>query len=170
MGTFKSSKTIYGPPALIPQIGRDVMDYFMAQGYDVQGDSLISGGYDISVSKGNLFKAVLGMKTALKILIRPQSGQIWMEAGVGIFGQQAIPTLIAFFITWPVVVTQIWGMVKQSKLDEKAIEIAEASVLKHNNSATASAKGQSPHNTFCTHCGAANPEGKKYCGECGGKI
>jgi hypothetical protein len=170
MGTFKSSKTISGSPKLIPQIGRDVMDYFVAQGYDVQGDSLISGGYDISVSKGNLFKAVLGMKTALKILIRPQSGQIWMEAGVGIFGQQAIPTLIAFFITWPVVVTQIWGMVKQSKLDEKAIEIAEASVFKHGNSTTGAPKAPSQQSTFCTHCGAANPEGKKFCGECGGKL
>ena len=38
---------------------------------------LISGGYDISITKGNMFKAVLGMKTALKVHIYPANEQIW---------------------------------------------------------------------------------------------
>lgn len=169
MGTFKSSRIINGSPALIPQAGRDVMNYFLAEGYDVVGDSLISGGYDISVSKGNMFKAVLGMNTALKILIRPQSGQIAIEAGVGIFGQQALPTVISMLFFWPILVTQIWGIVQQSHLDEKAIETVEASVLQRG-SATAGSPTQSQNSKFCTQCGTANPEVGKFCSECGGRL
>lgn len=170
MGTFKSSKIINGSPTFIPQAGRDVMNYFLAEGYDATGDSLISGGYDISVSKGNMFKAVLGMNTALKILIRPQAGQIAIEAGVGIFGQQALPSIISMLFFWPVLVTQIWGIVQQSKLDEKAIEIVEASVMQHGIGTVGDPTSQSQNSKFCTQCGTANLEGAKFCRECGVKL
>jgi hypothetical protein len=170
MGTFKSSKIINGSPSLIPHVGRDVMNYFLAKAYDVTGDSLISGGYDISVTKGGMFKAVLGMKTALKIVIRPQGGQIAIESGVGVFGQQAIPTVISLLFFWPVLVTQIWGIVKQSNLDEKSIEIAEKSVVQHSKGTDVSSSVQAQNPRFCTHCGTPNAEGVKFCGECGAKL
>jgi hypothetical protein len=50
---------------------------------------------------------------------------IAFEAGVGIFGQQAIPTIISMFFFWPVLLTQIWGLIQQSNLDDKAAEIVE---------------------------------------------
>ena len=170
MGTFKSSKIINGSPSLIPQVGRDVMNNFLAKGYDVTGDSMISGGYDISVSKGGMFKAVLGMKTALKILIRPQGGQIAIEAGVGVFGQQAIPTVISMLFFWPVLITQIWGIVKQSNLDEKSIEIAEASIRQHSKGTVDASSAQAQNNKFCSQCGTPNGEGVKFCRECGAKL
>jgi hypothetical protein len=169
MGTFKSSRIINGSPALIPQAGRDVMNYFLAEGYDVTGDSLISGGYDISVSKGNMFKSVLGMKSALKILIRPRAGQIAIEAGVGVFGQQALPSVITMLVFWPVLVTQIWGIVQQSKLDEKAVEVAEASIGRNRTTEKVNPSG-TQNQKFCTNCGAPNAEGAKFCGECGFKF
>jgi hypothetical protein len=30
---------------------------------------------------------------------------MYIEAGIGIFGQQAIPTLITMFVAWPVIIT-----------------------------------------------------------------
>ncbi len=170
MGTFKSSKIINGSPYLIPQVGRDVMNYFLAKGYDVTGDSLISGGYDISVTKGGMFKAVLGMKTALKIVIRPQGGQIAIESGVGVFGQQAIPTVVSMLFFWPVLITQIWGIVKQSNLDEKSIEIAEASIIQHSKGMASSTSDPGQNNKYCAQCGTSNSEGVKFCRECGAKL
>lgn len=170
MGTFKSSKIIVGSPSLIPQVGRDVMNYFLSENYDVNGDSLMGGGYDISVSKGSMFKAVLGMKTALKIVIRPQGGQIAVEAGVGIFGQQAVPAVISLLFFWPVLITQIWGLVQQSKLDEKVIEIAEESVLRHGQTTSGPVNVQPSGGRFCTQCGTSNIEGANYCRQCGSKL
>ena len=121
--------------------------------------------YDISITKGGVFKAVLGMKTALKVTLLPQGCKIHFEAGVGIWGQQAIPTIISMLFFWPVLITQIWGMVEQSKLDDKALEIAEKIV--RDSSANASA---SSYNRFCTNCGTPIDLQAKFCPECGAKL
>src|SRR5574344_764752 len=124
MGTFKSEKTFFADQSLMSGIADAVENEFRKDNFEVQSVELGSGGYDISVAKGNVFKAVLGMKSALKITIEPIPHGIHVIASVGIFGQQAIPSAITFFIAWPVLVTQIWGMVQQSQLDDKAINIA----------------------------------------------
>lgn len=54
-----------------------------------------------------------------------RDGNIDFYAGVSIVKQQLIPTIITMTLFSPVVIAQIWGMIKQSKLDEKALEIAE---------------------------------------------
>ena len=125
MATFNTKKTLYGSPSLIPAIAKSIQEDFQKDGFEVVMDALSSGGYDISITKGGFFKAVLGMKTALKVTLLPQGNNISFEAGVGILGQQVIPTIISMLFFWPVLITQIWGMIKQSKLDEKAVAIAE---------------------------------------------
>ena len=82
-------------PSLIPAIANRIQEEFQNESYEVSMDALSSGGYDISITKGGVFKAVLGMKTALKVTLFPQDSNIHFEAGVGIWGQQAIPTVIA---------------------------------------------------------------------------
>lgn len=81
MGTFKSTKTFFASPEIIPAIVKDITGTFTNEGYQVQAQDLISGGYDISITKGNMFKAVLGMKTALKVHIYPANEQIRVDAG-----------------------------------------------------------------------------------------
>jgi hypothetical protein len=44
-----------------------------------------------------------------------------VETGVGIFGQQAIPTAVTLLVFWPVLVAQVWNMAQEAKLDEEAI-------------------------------------------------
>lgn len=61
-----------------------------------------------------------------------KDGNIKFEAGVSVLKQQAIPTLITVCFCPPVVLAQIWGMIKQTKLDEKAVEIAERAVYQSN--------------------------------------
>lgn len=166
MGTFNTSKLIDASPSLIPVMGERIAQHFNSEGFEVVSTSLSNGGYDISITKGGVFKAVLGMKTALKISLTPQSGGVFFDAGVGIFGQQAIPTIISMFFFWPVIITQIWGLVEQSKLDDKALEIAE-------EVARTTPTMQSPHSScgkFCTNCGHQVSGTEKFCPECGNKL
>ena len=55
MGTFKSTKTFFASPEIIPAIVKDITGTFTNEGYQVQAQDLISGGYDISITKGNMF-------------------------------------------------------------------------------------------------------------------
>lgn len=104
---------------------------FVNEGYEVRVEDPASG-QRIFISKGGLFKAALGLRTALEITMTPiASGEIAFEAGVSVVKQQLVPTLITMFVFAPVVIAQVWGMVQQSKLDEKALAIAERELYKH---------------------------------------
>ena len=126
MAAFSTKRTLFCSTSLLPEMAGSLQEYSERDGYEVKVSELSTGGYDISITKGGVFKAVLGMKTALKITLTPLSDKsIAFEAGVGIFGQQAIPTIISMFFFWPVLLTQIWGLIQQSNLDDKAAEIVE---------------------------------------------
>lgn len=178
MGTFKTVKTLYASPALIPVMAEEIAVSFRNDGFEVKCDELISGGYDLSVAKGGMLKSVLGMKSALKINIQPSGDRaILIEAGVGIFGQQAVPTLISMFVTWPVLITQIWGMVRQSKLDDRAIEIAQACIMRHHaqsvggmTGGTTAVSATATDGKFCTSCGSRQSAEAQFCSQCGAKL
>ena len=158
MATFNTKKILYGSTSLIPTIANRIQEEFQNDGYEVTMDTLSSGGYDISITKGGVFKAVLGMKTALKVTLLPQGSNIHFEAGVGIWGQQAIPTVISMLFFWPVLITQIWGMVQQSKLDDKALEIAQDTIMMNKGTASTSIGSK-----FCPYCGTENPADANFC-------
>lgn len=176
MGTFNTKTTLTGNPTLIPAIADRICQMFALDGYEINRENLMSGGVDISVTKGGFFKAVLGMKTALKITLTPQNRVIGFEAGVGIFGQQAIPTVIMLFFAWPVLLTQIWGLVQQSNLDDKALAAAQAVINENGDSAYSygsvppPATGTSTVGRFCTNCGAKLPDNARFCSNCGSPL
>lgn len=175
MGTFNTKKTIYASPRLIPEMGERIATEFRNEGYEVELCQLMSDGCDISITKGGTFKAIMGMRSALKVNLMPQGDHIIFDASVGIFGQQAIPTIISMFVWWPVLITQIWGMVNQAKLDDKALAIAEQVAMMRNSGGgyQTYAAPQQPQPTqgarFCTNCGSPLLPQAKFCPECGTK-
>lgn len=166
MAAFNTKKVLYGSSSLIPTIAKRIEEDFINSGYEVTLDELSSGGYDISITKRGLFKAILGMKTALKVTLLPYGSNIRFDAGVGIWGQQAIPTAISMLFFWPVIITQIWGLIQQSKLDDKALEIAE-NVICLNSGNTIGSTPSANGSKFCTQCGTQNIETAKFCCGCG---
>ncbi len=160
MSIFQAEKTFTVSCADLAPVGRAVMEHFRGQGFEVTGEQGITQSWHISLTKGNLFQAVLGMKTALNITIDPTAAGIHAKAGIGIFGQQAIPTVISMFFFWPVLIPQIWGLVQQHKLDEEAMTVIEQALQTHTAIT-------SPSGTFCTECGKPMPAQAKFCPECG---
>ena len=55
MATFNTKKILYGPVSLIPTIAHSIQEDFQNNGFEVNMDSLSSGGYDISITKGGTF-------------------------------------------------------------------------------------------------------------------
>ena len=163
MGVFKSEQTFQASTSLIPIIVSELCDALQREGFEVQSELLTSGGAYISITKGNMFQAVLGLKTALKITLTPISSHTFgAEAGVGIFGQQAIPTALTMLVAWPIMIPQIWGLVQQSKLDEHILDLIQQSINNHPT--------ESGTTLFCPHCGHKIAAGDRFCGGCGAKI
>ena len=164
MAIYNTRKLLSATAVQIPDMTESIRQDFLSDDYEVAVDTLLNGGCDISVTKGGLFEAVLGMRSAMKITLTPQFEGVLFDTHVGIFGQQAIPTVISMFFFWPVLITQIWGMVSQSKMDERALAAAER-VL--NGEMTA----LSVKNTlFCPNCGTKLTRDGLFCTYCGNKL
>lgn len=122
MGIFKSTKLFCNVAAHTDAVAASLISSMRYEGYEVNGVKLPSGDWDISIKKGDLFKAVLGLQTALKITVSPTAPHVYVKAGVGIFGQQVIPTILTVCVWWPFVIPQIWGIIKQSNLDRQVMD------------------------------------------------
>src|ERR671939_315081 len=136
MGTFNSSKTFPYFVEDVAPVTQDLMRHFEGQDFEVSETNIPTGGVQISIRKGGTFKAIIGMKTALNIKIEPEANGTKVEGGVGIFGQQAIPTAITLLVFWPVIIAQVWNMAQEAKLDEEALRVAEESLKAHSEVAT----------------------------------
>jgi hypothetical protein len=102
----------------------------------------------------------------------PEWAFVTVKAGVGVLGQQAIPTAITRFIAWPAAFAQIWGLIQQSKLDEEALDVAAQSLAAHSSGAagpTVAGPEGAPEGSFCTACGKPLTPAAKFCPECGAK-
>ncbi len=135
MGTFNSTKTFPYSVEDIAPVAQDVMDHFKDQDYEVTETNIPTGGVQVSIRKGGTFKAIIGMKTALNIKIEPVANGTTVDAGVGIFGQQAIPTAITLLVFWPVIIAQVWNMAQEANLDDEALDVAEESLKAHSSKA-----------------------------------
>jgi hypothetical protein len=161
--------SIFQAAAMIPTeiqdlapVVEDVQAHFSTLGFQVSVQPSTGGSF-ISLSKGGVFKAVLGMKSALNITLARVSGGVTVNASVGIFGQQLLPSLISMFVAWPVLIPQIMGMVKQSKLDDEAVRVITESIRRHETTIHTVAEG------FCTACGATLPLDAAFCSKCGAR-
>jgi hypothetical protein len=141
MGTFNSSSTVPYHVADLAPVAQDVMRHFEQQDYEVTETPISTGGVQVSIRRGGTFKAIIGLKTALNIKIEPVANGTNVEAGVGIFGQQAIPTAITLLVFWPVIIAQVWNMAQEAKLDEEALRVAEESLKAHSDAPSGATAG-----------------------------
>ena len=142
MATFSSSRTVPYQVEDLSPVAQDVMRHFEQQDYEVTTADIPTGGVQVSIRKGGTFKAIIGLRSALNIKIEPQANGTRLQAGVGIFGQQAIPTAITLLVFWPVVVAQVWNMAQEAKLDEEALGVAEESLRAHSSEAPSGATAE----------------------------
>ena len=82
MGVFNTKAVLRADTKLIPIISSRIIEEFKADGYEVFSNVLNDGSIDISLSKGDYFKAILGMDTALKVNLQPQDKSILFNAGI----------------------------------------------------------------------------------------
>jgi len=166
---FSSKRLFNSSPALIPPLTEALARQLVIEGYEVNTESIVTGGMHVSLSKGGMFKKVVGLKTALNVKITP-SGEtaIVVDASIGIFGQQLLPSAITLLVFWPMIIPQIWGLVQQSQLDDHVMSII-TQILGELRDSAGGAPQNASRGLFCPSCGA-RVGGGKFCQECGAKL
>jgi hypothetical protein len=162
LSVFRVTKLVPATTADLAPVAQAVMKHFADQDYEVSGDQTGPQCWEIGIHKGGTFQAIIGLKTALRIRIETIGASTQVNAGIGLLESQGISTAVSMLACWPVLVTQTWGLVKQSKLDEEAITVAEKALLAIN------AVNGSAH--FCQECGTAVDAEAAFCPACGVRV
>ena len=111
-------------------VAADVSDHFNAQGYSLSVLP-VAGGQQISLHKGGTLAMITGTQLDLRVMLTSTAAGTCVQCGVGIIGQQAIATAVSLLLFSPLIIVQLWGLAQQSGVDDQAISVAAASVLKH---------------------------------------
>ncbi|MBR6585871.1 MAG: zinc ribbon domain-containing protein [Kiritimatiellae bacterium] len=164
---FTSSRVFKVAPNRIPDMAQLLEQELRKDGYETRRDVLLGGDVVVSVTKGGLFKAVVGMKTALKVELRADNGSVLAKTSVGIWGHQIVPTVIMLLWFWPVLITQIWGLVQQSRLDTRVMEILAKAASVPLDIIDVPSEELAPVR-FCSECG--KPVHGNFCSNCGAKV
>ncbi|MCQ2536998.1 MAG: zinc ribbon domain-containing protein [Lachnospiraceae bacterium] len=162
MGLVNSQKFFKTQLKDLSIVGKDFSEHFEAKGYLTQVSSSPFGAF-FSITKGGMFKSVVGMKTALNIDLELAEGGINVKMEVGAFGKQVLPTALTMFVAWPVIIPQLVGLISQSKLDVEAYTVIGNSIRKYDNEIREKI-------IFCTNCGAQNMSTAMFCYKCGTKL
>ncbi|MBI3970122.1 MAG: zinc ribbon domain-containing protein [Chloroflexi bacterium] len=181
MGLLGSTRTFYLPSPDLAAAAEDVMRHFKEQDYDVAGEETLDRGWHISVKKGNIFQALGGLSTALKIDLQQDGSAVTAKTSVGMFGTQALPTAITVLVYHPLVLAQVWGLVRQHRLDEEALACVERSLVKQTRTgaaggarSAADGRGRATvhevRRRCCTNCGATLDQALRFCPECGTSV
>jgi hypothetical protein len=185
MGVFRSERLVEVEVPELAPVAHHLLQHFREQGYQVVGKTK-AGDWTVSITKGGMFKAAAGLKTALNVEISAQPGGTLVSAGFGVFGRRAVPALVTGLVWWPLLVGQAWGLIKQSGLDDEAINVVEAQ-LKHRKRIAdlhtdaagppvpaevgsrdpGGAGARAVGSRFCTGCGGTLSDEARFCATCG---
>ena len=165
---FTSTKVFRVSSDRIPDMARALEIELRKDGYETRNDMLLGGDVVVSLTKGGFFKSVIGMKTALKVELRADNGNVLAKTSVGIWGHQIVPTVIMLLWFWPVLITQIWGLVQQSRLDTRVMEILAKAAQKEPDAIDVTSREVDPPARFCSECG--KPVTGNFCANCGARV
>ena len=128
MSVFISERHIQASEELnLMEVAKSVEQNFKAKGYQVYVDQNAETTL-ISLTKGGIFSKILGLHTALNVTMYPERNGFRAIANAGIFKLQIVPSLITVLLFWPVICTQIVGIVNQAKLDDQVLNAIEETV------------------------------------------
>jgi hypothetical protein len=189
---FKSEKFIPGTGIDLDVVAHELADHFRERRYEVAYSQVDDRTWDVSITRGGLFKKAVGLKSALKIELEARPKGTYVRAGAGVFGKQAVPTMISLFVTWPVLLTQVWGLIRESGLDDEAVRVVELSINRmlrladgaapddlrtpeyapgpgptRNGARSNGAGGPSATSRFCPSCGVEGASEARFCVGCG---
>lgn len=184
MNPFKSEKLI---PISVPDLGpvaQEVKAHFEQRGYQVECQQASPGAWEIGITRGGMFKAAMGLKSAMKVRLEAVDAGTMVRARVGIFGKQVLPTMITMLVLWQMIFVQAWELIREAALDDEAVRVVEVSLTRHQRAAGASgaagdevaadaeapdaeAPAQAAAAAPCTGCGSDVDEPARFCPHCG---
>jgi hypothetical protein len=98
MGLLKASRIIHATLPDLTPVGQAVMAHFADRDYEVNGEQTGPQCWEVGIHKGGTFRAIVGMKVALRIRIETIGTSTQVEASIGLLESQGISTAISMLV------------------------------------------------------------------------
>ena len=160
MSTFNSAKSYEVSSSFIPNAIDAVKTALELDGFHFERKPGTHNKTVIEVTKENLVKHIVGLNQGLRITFESEGEHVNVDAKGIVLKNQLIASTISFVFFWPVLIPQIIGLIKQSKLDERAIAIVDSAYSTYMLEAP----------VFCTHCGGRITKHDTRCPHCSANL
>jgi|GEM_PF-1542162 len=80
------------------------------------------GGVVLQIAKQGGWRKLLGMSTALNVILRQDEMHLTVEIGAGRWADKAVVGAVSMIILWPLAVTSAWGAWLQMKMPERIFD------------------------------------------------
>lgn len=178
MGAYTSIKTLMASPTQIPSIAEMIENDFRQDGFEVTSQTSVTGELTLVMNKKGFLRSFFGLDQRLYVKMNASGDKTYFEARSNILvkaivylviltiAELLLPFLAPLFFAMEV--TYIVGLVKQAKLDNRALAISEK--FETFSPVTVVAAETATQTVFCTTCGKSVPAGNKFCPECGAEL
>lgn len=186
MGAFNSQKILPVSSSLVPLIAEQITNDFRNNGFEVINETSITGSVNIRIKKKNFLRTLTALDYKLDVTLTPlppsgvdiqaRSNNTWKAIVYFIIiNVLAFSVVLAPFCCF-CCITFIIGLVKQAKLDDKAMAVADMAVLLNARTQVGVQQpsfqpaAQINPTVFCTSCGKNVPADNKFCPNCGAAL
>ncbi|GHO42519.1 zinc ribbon domain-containing protein [Ktedonospora formicarum] len=164
----------------LERMARDIEDYFVRQGYQVQHFGM-QDQVAVQMRKGGELEALVGLQAALTVTLQKVQGGVAANIGQQQWIDKAAVGAIGVFFLWPLMVTAGAGLIRQAGLETQIFNAVDIAVQRQGGRPyspphySTRPYGQSRPSRQavpmqCPHCQAQNDEGDAYCSYCGKSL
>lgn len=177
---MSETRTFQAPEIDLSDLASNLGDWYRSQRFEVQLLDVHGGGILVQASKGG-WRNVVGMSSALNVVLSQDGSTLSVEVGAGKWLDKAAVGAVSLAVLWPLAIAAAWGTWKQSQLPKQtydfiqqfiAMKGASQSLLSQAAASSQLAQASSPVDSsasfkFCPACGTSVGEADRFCAKCG---
>lgn len=122
---MSDQRVFHAPNLNMGQLVQALADWYRAQKFDVQVLDLPQGGVVIQARQEEAWRTLLGVSSALNVVLRRQGENLMVEVGAGKWVDKAIAAGAGLFLLWPLLFTAAYGAWRQTKLPQRTFEFIQ---------------------------------------------
>ena len=110
----------------VQRLTADLKNWLRNESFDLQQMDTEDQGVLLQVKKRGALRDLVGMSTALNIVLKYSGDMLSVEIGAGKWVDKAVVGAVSMLVLWPLAFTAGYGAWEQSKLPDKIFEFVGA--------------------------------------------